>query len=315
MGKKKVTLARQLADVDLRLLNVFKAVVDYGGFSAAEIPLNLANSTISNYIADLEKRLNMHLCDRGRAGFRLTEHGHVVYNATVELLAALEQFRTTVNQSHHRLLGYLHIACAEHILSVHDSCMINALQAFTAMAPDVEVKISTISSDEVTTAVQNKKVDIGITVLSERFNELESLALFSEEMLVYCAKGHPLYDQNKLSPQDLQDHYFVESPRLMRGREPHPDMELWKKTARAHHQEARATLILSGAYLGILPKHMVTNWGLNHKMKPLFDELYGYQNTFKAIRLKKGTNELITNTFFQCLKASVGQKTTDGNNA
>ncbi len=311
MGKKKAALSRQLADVDLRLLNVFKAVVDFGGFSAAEIPLNLANSTISNYIADLEKRLNMHLCDRGRAGFKLTEHGHIVYSATIDLLAALEQFRTTVNQSHHRLLGYLHIAFAEHMLSVHGSCVVSALQAFTEIAPDVEVKISTMSSDEVTTAVQNKKVDIGVTVLSERFNELETLALFSEEMLVYCAKGHPLYAQSKITPQDLQHYAFVESPRLMRGREPHPDMELWNKTAQAHHQEARATLILSGAYLGILPKHIVTNWGLHDKMKPLFDERYGYQNTFKAVRLRKGANELITNAFFQCLTVAVGQENDD----
>ena len=49
----------------------------------------------------------------------------------------------------------------------------------------------------------------------------------------------------------------------MRGREPHADMELWTKGAKAHHQETRATLILSGTYLGILPKHVVTNWGLN----------------------------------------------------
>jgi DNA-binding transcriptional LysR family regulator len=308
MGKKKAALSRQLADIDLRLLNVFKAVVDFGGFSAAEIPLNLANSTISNYISDLEKRLNMHLCERGRAGFRLTEHGHIVYNATVDLLVALEQFRTTINQSHHRLLGFLHIAFAEHMLGVHGSCLVSALRAFTDIAPDVEVKISTMSSDEVTTAVQNKKVDVGVTVLSERFNELESISLFSEKMLVYCADGHPLYHQNKISPQDLQQYSFVESPRLMHGREPHPDMMLWKKTAKAHHQEARATLILSGAYLGILPKHMVANWGVKHKMKPLFDELYGYQNTFKAIRLKKGTNQLITNAFFQCLKVAVGDK-------
>ena len=95
----------------------------------------------------------MHLCDRGRAGFRLTEHGQVVYDATVDLLTAIDQFRNTINYSHNHLSGYLHIAFAEHMLSVHGSCVINALQTFTSMAPDVEVKISTMGSDEVITAV------------------------------------------------------------------------------------------------------------------------------------------------------------------
>lgn len=142
-------------------------------------------------------------------------------------------------------------------------------------------------------------------MLAERSYEFETLALFSEEMHVYCAKGHRLYEKSDISPQDLKQYAFVELPRLMRGREPHPDMELWTITAKAHHQEARATLILSGIYLGILPKHIVNNWGLNDKMKPLLGELYAYQNTFKAIRRQKGGNALITNAFFQCLTDAV----------
>ncbi|MEW6994057.1 LysR family transcriptional regulator [Colwelliaceae bacterium MEBiC 14330] len=305
MGKKKAALSRQLADIDLKLLNVFKSVVDYGGVSAAQIPLNLANSTISNYIADLESRLNMMLCTRGRAGFKLTEHGKIVYDATTELLAAINQFRATINQSHQRITGFLHIAFAEHMLSAHGSCVVDALQSFSEKAPDVEVKISTMSSDEVTSAVQNKKVDIGVTVLSQQYNELESLSLFSEQMLVYCATGHPLFKQKDISPKDLLNYSFVESPRLLYGREPHPDMQYWHKTAKAHHQEARATLILTGAYLGILPQHLVTNWGLSKKLKPVLSDRYGYLNTFQAIRRYKADNDLITDIFYQCLSIAV----------
>ena len=109
MGRKKAAISGQLADVDLRLLRVFRAVVEAGGFSAAEIQLNLANSTISNYISDLEKRLDMRLCNRGRGGFSLTDHGKVVYEATQDLLSAVDQFRNRVNISHERILGHLHL--------------------------------------------------------------------------------------------------------------------------------------------------------------------------------------------------------------
>ena len=305
MGKKKAALSRQLADIDLKLLNVFKSVVDYGGVSAAQIPLNLANSTISNYIADLETRLSMKLCTRGRAGFKLTEHGKIVYDATTELLGAINQFRATINQSHQRISGFLHIAFAEHMLNVHGSCIVDALQSFNKKAPHVEVKISTMSSDEVTSAVQNKKVDIGVTVLSQQDNELESLSLFSEKMFVYCAEGHPLFNQENIEPKDLLNYPFVESPRLLFGREPPPDMQHWHKTAKAHHQEARATLMLTGAYLGILPKHIVTNWGLTNKLRPILSERYGYSNTFAAIRRYKADNDLITNIFYQCLSVAL----------
>ncbi|WP_372741240.1 LysR family transcriptional regulator [Neptunomonas sp.] len=307
MGRKKVALSRQLADIDLRLLRVFKAVVDAGGFTAAEIRLNLANSTISNYISDLETRLDMRLCDRGRGGFSLTDHGQVVYNATLDLLDAIEQFGQRVNHAHNRIFGHLHLGFAEHMLGVHNSCIIDAMRSFAEQAPDVRLQISTMGSDEVTTAVLGKQVDIGITVLPQNYLELDTLTLFEEEMLLYCAERHPLYKKEcaDISPQELQQYKFVESPRLMPGREFHPDMKLWNKQAKAHHQEARATLILSGNYLGILPRHLVSNWGLTDQMRPLLTDTYAYTNTFTAIRRKKNSNEIISTIFYKCLQQSI----------
>jgi DNA-binding transcriptional LysR family regulator len=52
-------LRRQLSDIDLRLLRVFIAVTESGGFAAAEIKLNINRSTISTHISDLEARLGM----------------------------------------------------------------------------------------------------------------------------------------------------------------------------------------------------------------------------------------------------------------
>lgn len=310
MGLKKAAISGQLADVDLRLLRVFKTVVDAGGFSAAEIELNLANSTISNYIADLEKRLDMRLCQRGRSGFNLTEHGRVVYDATLDLLGAIDQFRNQINRSHNKILGQLHLGFAEHLIGTHNTCIAEAISDFTAKAPDVRVKITTMGSDEVTTAVLNKQVDIGITVLPHHYPDLDIMPLFNEEMLLYCGSGHPLYqlDEKDISKQQLQQYKFVESPRLMPGREVHPDMKLWHKHAIAHHQEARATLIMSGHYLGILPCHLVNNLRLENKLRPLFPQDYGYSNTFKAIWRKKHPNELIINIFNQCLLQSTVRK-------
>ncbi|MEW6981278.1 LysR family transcriptional regulator [Colwelliaceae bacterium 6471] len=303
MGRRKAAISGQLTDIDLRLLKVFKSVVDSGGYTAAEMTLNLANSTISNYIADLEKRLDMRLCERGRAGFKLTEHGQVVYQATLDLLSSLDEFRSTINQSHNRIFGHLHLGFAEHMLGAHSGCVIDAIEKFTAQAPDVNVQISTLSSDEVTTAVLDKKVDIGITVLSEHYPELDSLSLFHEEMVLYCGEGHPLFNKTdaQISTEELRQYKFVESPRLMLGREPHADMKHWHKPAKAHHQEARAMLILSGSYLGILPKHLVNKWGFGNQLKPLFINQYGYKNSFRAIRRKQHGNALITDIFYQCL--------------
>ena len=56
-------------------------VAQCGGFAAAQVALNVGQSTISRQIGDLEERLGMRLCQRGRAGFRLTDKGWVVDEA------------------------------------------------------------------------------------------------------------------------------------------------------------------------------------------------------------------------------------------
>ena len=56
--KKELTVKLgQVADYEIRLLKVFKAVVECGGFAAAETELNIGRSTISTHVANLEQRL------------------------------------------------------------------------------------------------------------------------------------------------------------------------------------------------------------------------------------------------------------------
>src|SRR4029079_18038337 len=83
----------RLSDIDIRLLRHFVTVVEAGGFSLAAARLNVSESTISQQMSDLEARLGMRLCDRGRVGVRLTRHGDEVYKATVELLEDMSRFR------------------------------------------------------------------------------------------------------------------------------------------------------------------------------------------------------------------------------
>ena len=86
-------LLGNVTDNDLRLLRVFRAVVDCGGFAAAELELNINRSTISRHIKDLEIRLGVTLCRRGRGGFSLTSEGETVYASALKMMGAMEEFQ------------------------------------------------------------------------------------------------------------------------------------------------------------------------------------------------------------------------------
>lgn len=307
MGFKKASLSGQLADIDIKLLRIFKAVVDAQGVTAAQVQLNLANSTISNYLSELEKRLGMRLCERGRKGFIVTQQGQLVYDASLELLAALQKFRNTINDSHQSLQGELHLICAEHTLGKANYCIVRAIDDFLTVAPDVNINISVMESNTIVSAIVDNRADIGITVPLQNYDQLNSASLFSEQMLLYCGTAHPLFvmTQAQLHKADLSVFKFVESPRLRAGQEPHLDMKRWKKVSRAHHQEARMSLILSGHYLGFLPEQLVEQWGLTERLKPLLPNKYGYTNDFKLVSNKHSNNQSLINIFNNALKQHI----------
>jgi len=85
----------QLSDMDIRLLRVFKSVAECGGMAAAELELNIGTSTVSRHIKDLETRLGLTLCRRGRGGFALTTEGQQIYAETLLLLAGVDAKKAT----------------------------------------------------------------------------------------------------------------------------------------------------------------------------------------------------------------------------
>ena len=70
---KSRALLTNLAEADLRLLRIFIAIAESGGLAAAELRLNISRSVISRHLKDLETRLGVRLCERGRQCTRWDE--------------------------------------------------------------------------------------------------------------------------------------------------------------------------------------------------------------------------------------------------
>ena len=102
---------------DLRLLQVFDAVVRHGGFAAAAVDLNVSQSTISNHMTALEERLGFVLCQRGRGGFHMTEKGRAVWEAGRQLDKAMQDFSTDVASVRGELRGELRIGILDAVVS------------------------------------------------------------------------------------------------------------------------------------------------------------------------------------------------------
>ena len=108
------------SDADLKLLRIYAAVVEAGGLSPAQSDLNLALSTISGRIHDLETRVGFRLCTRGRAGFGLTPEGVVVFEEAHKLFASVEGFDRRVKRLGTSVAGTLSLGITDNTLT--DPC-------------------------------------------------------------------------------------------------------------------------------------------------------------------------------------------------
>ncbi|CAI3786905.1 hypothetical protein AHFPHNDE_00546 [Pseudomonas sp. MM227] len=301
MSRRPDPLA-QVSDFDIRLLRIFRSVVECGGFSAAENVLGIGRSAISQQMSDLEQRLGLRLCQRGRAGFSLTEEGREVYQSALQLLAALESFRTGVNGLHQHLRGELNIGLTDNLVTLPHMRITHALAQLKDRGPDVRIQIRMIAPSQVEQGVLDGSLHVGVVPQSSPLSGLEYQPLYSERSLLYCAVGHPLFyasdealDGDRLNAQEAIAPTF-RLPADIQAR-----YQVLKCTASASDREGMAFLILTGRYIGYLPDHYATFWVQQGRLRALKPSERFYDLTLSWVTRKGRRPHLVLESFLESL--------------
>jgi LysR family transcriptional regulator, transcriptional activator for bauABCD operon len=267
----------QVQDVDLRLLRIFVTIVESGGLSAAESRLNIGRSTISTHLSDLEIRLGLKLCKRGRSGFELTDAGRITYQASLELLQQCETFASTVAGSKHQLSGRVTIAIIDTLVSDPRCGVAQAIAMLKAKSDNLQFDIYVCEAREVETSVANGRSLVGIGVSRHHIRGLDYVPLHNETNFLYCGKGHPLFDCDTREISKLLAQAEVVTSNYLRDKESRNDGLNYQNSASAYHDEGIAHLILSGQFIGYLPEHYASYWVDKGLFRAILPERYHYQ--------------------------------------
>lgn len=248
----------RLADVDIRLLRIFKAVVEAGGFAAAQTALNTSTSTISLHMSELEKRLGFTLCKRGRGGFVLTDRGFLVYQRATKLLHTLDDQFANMHSLRKQLTGRIRIGVVDSLITHAKAPLIPALQKFNALDNEVEIQLLVDERSELERRVLTNDLHAAISPFVRPVSGLEFHMLLLEHHKLYCGAGHPLFGQTGVVDGSITKHPFVlRSHHGPADEERFTDMRV---RATANNMEAMLTLLLTGDYIGLLPDHMAESF-------------------------------------------------------
>lgn len=295
----------QLQDVDLKLLRVFMTIVKCGGFSAAQAALNSSQSTISEQMNNLETRLGVTLCERGRGGFRLTEHGVATYEAAQRLLLAVESFCMDTNSLKQRISGRLYLGIIDNTITDAESPLPKTLRQFVSRGHDIQLDVYIGTPAELEERVLDGRLHIAIGHFPLRVPGLTYTLLYDEPDGLYCGRYSPLYEQPP--SEDELFRRIGDSHIVARGYLQQRDLQLLrvsKATATVDNIEAQAMLILSGAYVGFLPVHYAARWVESGEMRQIDPARFSSQWPFTAITRRGAAQPAVLRVFIDELLAS-----------
>ncbi|MCW8328942.1 LysR family transcriptional regulator [Photobacterium sp. SDRW27] len=292
----------QVGDYEIKQLKIFKTVADCGGFSAAETELNISRSTISIHISNLESRLNLTLCRRGRAGFSLTEEGSVVYDATIKLLGELEDFRNTINHLDTQLSGTLTVLFSDTISLDTRARIPDVFRKFSKLASEVYLTSEVARMTEIERLVMSEEADIGFIPYHRSLDGLEYQHIYTDNCYLYCSRDNPLYE---LSADELSDEIIDGFPVVYAGMKTQENINghlaNMNLKATAYNYESRLALLLSSKYIGFLPETYAQPYVDTGDLKAIAPERRFYTLEIMAITKKTSTVNKVRSLFIKTL--------------
>jgi DNA-binding transcriptional LysR family regulator len=279
----------QIQDVDLKLLRIFDTIVHCGGFSAAQTTLNLTTSTISEHMSQLETRLGVRLCERGRGGFKLTEEGESMHEAVQRMLSAIDTFRLEAASVRHQLAGTLHFGVIDATVTDPDSPLTSAIQRLGAMAPEAHLHIHIDTPHALEQRVLDGRLHLAVGPFLERVSGLDYSFVYREHHGLFCGQNHPLFQlvDEKITPDLLSKAKLA--ARAYLGRFDLDQLRVDHAAGSVDNVEARAMMILSGHYIGFLPLHYARSWEERGALRRLRPDLYSAQLDFHLL-MRNGPN-------------------------
>ncbi len=173
--------------MELFQLRSFLQVAEEGSITRASEALYLTQPAVTQHVRALERELGAPLFDRTGRGVQLTEAGFVLRDYARRSLAALGECREAILDLESGATGRLAIGAGV------TTCIFNLpgpLREFGQANPAVDLVVRTGRSREVAQWVLGREIHLGLVTSPVERQELTSVELFSEEIVLVGPPEH-----------------------------------------------------------------------------------------------------------------------------
>lgn len=167
---------------------------------AASENLNVAPSSISRQIAQLEDELGVQLIERNRSPLKLTEAGEIALSYYKEFTNQQEAFISQVRDLKGLKGGTVRLAVGEGFIG---DFLFKVLESFMAQYPEIQIFMHTAGTAEVVAMVLEDEAHVGIVFQPEREAKIRVRASSDQPLKVIVRAGHHLSKRASVRLADL----------------------------------------------------------------------------------------------------------------
>ena len=186
--------------MDLRQLEMFRAVAEQGTFTKAAGRLKVSQSAVSRQVQLLEHELGGSLLRRSGKGVSLTEAGELLLRMTHRVERDVEEALAEISQTHALQRGTLHLGGG---MTVCLYILPRLLKKYRRLFPGVDLRVTAGSSEKILERVRAHEIDLGLLTLPIVARDMEVVPVLREELVVVTAPGHPLSRERSIDPKSL----------------------------------------------------------------------------------------------------------------
>ena len=192
--------------MDLRQLEIIRAIADTGSFTAAGEQLHVSQSAISRQILLLEEELGEPVFHRIGRRIRITPAGESLLQLSHRVFRDLQETVSTISDKREALSGTMRLVGG----------MTVCLYVFPALLaevrrvhPHLDMKVTVGSAERSIAMLRSGAGDLGMITLPVEATDLVSVPVLEEELLLITYPAHPLAKKKSITPADLHKQDFV----------------------------------------------------------------------------------------------------------
>ena len=238
----------------LRQIEVFLAAAHYENITRAAESLSMSQSAASSALRELELQFDMQLFDRIGKRLQLNALGREIRARAEALMQLAEQLEQAFGQQ--RALGHLKVGAT---LTIGNYLAVSIMTRYMAEQPGARVTLDVHNTRGIVEGVLNYQLDIGLIEGELQHPDLLVTPWQDDELVVFCAPGHPLAAKSNLTDEDLLTARWISREtgsgtrqtfeRAMHGLLPQLDLAL-----ELQHTEAIKRAVESGLGIGCLSR-------------------------------------------------------------